>query len=602
MQRYFEIKNFRNLGIREPQRLVINNTLEEIDLGNVIYLVGPNNSGKSNVLDAIEKFSVNQISKTDIPDFEDSDPQPEIKFVSHNGKATYYQLKTLQSQNNTSGFHYFDPNVKEDKIPDLSQNAINFVDSVLNWVRNQGHNRQSFFVNLQSALASLDQAAIRENYKEMHKFVTKNWGANYYTTYINGDINQINPYIKELFIDENSRTSNIFKDKYGFNLIPNVVKLKNTDIKQAQFVSTPSDIKSNTFFIELFNMIGYNIDELINSYSKFNERKTRGTLVNTQDKINELLIKVAKQFNKLYLLDEKTYRFEVILDANQVNFQIYLDNLTLNFDSQSTGFKWFFNFYITLVSQKKLSSGDIIIMDEPATNLHVKGIEELRDFIREYAKKSKLVFIISTHSPFFIDVDYLENVRIVNRVGNGSIINNKFSLLNDNEIDSLGQIKSALTVGRHILLDPSKKTIFVEGITDYCYLTAFKRFNKITDVVFLPIDGLNDETDNKKLKNDRDLFDALLKIEKYPTLLVDNDVPGKLVKKRADEKYAGRVEVLLLSDLVSNCNEIEDLFSTEDKVLKNFDDAVSFKDKVASSKVSQTTKSNFKLLLERLRD
>jgi AAA15 family ATPase/GTPase len=601
MQRYFEIKNFRNIGLSEPQKLILNSSLNQNELGNVIYIVGPNNSGKSNVLDALEKFGMNQITKNDVPDFDDSDPQPELRFVTYNEKSTYSQKKTLAQQSNTTGFFSKDDDSKDIVINDLSNEAIELFKTTINWIRNQGA-RPTFLNKVPNPLNPSVSAQIREVFKELNLYVFSQWGNDYYYTYINGDRKLVNTLLDELRGEDKKTANYLFEQKYGYNLIPNFIRFKNTDIKQSQFIVSPSDIKSSQFFLSLFSLIDYNVDEIISSYVKYNERKTRGTLVTTQNKINLDLEKISAQFNKLYLLEQKKYKFEIILDPTQISFQIYLDELTLNFDSQSTGFKWFFNFYLTLTSHKKLSVGDIIIMDEPATNLHVKGIEELRDFIRDYAKKSKLTFVISTHSPFFIDVDYLENVRIVNRINNESIIMNKFSFLSNNDIDSLGHIKSALTVSRHILLDPLKKTIFVEGITDYCYLTAFKDLFNINEIAFLPIDGLNDEKDAKKLKSDKDLFEALLKIDKFPTLLVDADLPGKLAKQRAEEKYSGRVEVISIDEFSNDYKEIEDLFDTVDKVKKNFDDAVQFKNNLLSKKISPKTKENFKNFLNKLCD
>lgn len=47
---------------------------------------------------------------------------------------------------------------------------------------------------------------------------------------------------------------------------------------------------------------------------------------------------------------------------------------------QSTGFRWFFNLYFNFLCSNQLKSGDIVIMDEPATHLHpqgAKGIEKI---------------------------------------------------------------------------------------------------------------------------------------------------------------------------------------------------------------------------------
>ena len=116
-------------------------------------------------------------------------------------------------------------------------------------------------------------------------------------------------------------------------------------------------------------------------------------------------------------------------------------------------------------------------MDEPATNLHVSGIVELRKFMKANGETNEITFVVSTHNPFFIDPNYLEEVRVVNRINDHSIINSKFHVIDETDdhdnTDAIRPIKEALTVPRHILVDPTVPTIYVEGITDYLILTAF---------------------------------------------------------------------------------------------------------------------------------
>ena len=54
-RRYFKLTNFRNIGLdsNTDNKIIINNSLEKGKMGNLIILIGANNSGKSNVLDAI---------------------------------------------------------------------------------------------------------------------------------------------------------------------------------------------------------------------------------------------------------------------------------------------------------------------------------------------------------------------------------------------------------------------------------------------------------------------------------------------------------------------------------------------------------------------
>ena len=66
MSRILKIKNFRNIGLEEEQKLIINYSLEKGKMGNVIYLLGANNSGKSNILDAFLIYHNNNLQKKGI--------------------------------------------------------------------------------------------------------------------------------------------------------------------------------------------------------------------------------------------------------------------------------------------------------------------------------------------------------------------------------------------------------------------------------------------------------------------------------------------------------------------------------------------------------
>lgn len=56
MERVLEIEKFRNLGLDKKEKLIINKSLEKGKMGDLVILIGANNSGKSNVLDALLAF------------------------------------------------------------------------------------------------------------------------------------------------------------------------------------------------------------------------------------------------------------------------------------------------------------------------------------------------------------------------------------------------------------------------------------------------------------------------------------------------------------------------------------------------------------------
>ena len=90
-QRFLKIKNFKNIGITKEEdqweRLYLNNSLDKDKIGELIILIGENNVGKSNILDAINIINIASKSKNEnfkncMPDFMDYEEcLPKLKLV-----------------------------------------------------------------------------------------------------------------------------------------------------------------------------------------------------------------------------------------------------------------------------------------------------------------------------------------------------------------------------------------------------------------------------------------------------------------------------------------------------------------------------------------
>jgi len=435
--------------------------------------------------------------------------------------------------------------------------------------------------------------------REIYQYAQNAWGKDFHSQQLKMPEKQreIDEYMYQLTTQTVQKDSPEIVEWEKNNHIfvnPNIIRFAETHINQKSLSENPSSLKKSDFFSVLFKSINFNPDELIRLYEDIqNGNKVTGSLRVTEKELNKKLKDISDQFNRLFFQSSEKYIFEILLETEKIEFSIYVESLPLNLDRQSTGFRWFFNFYFTVVAQKGLKRGDIVIMDEPATNLHVSGIQELRQFIKEYAKRSELTFVISTHSPFMIDMDHLEEIRVVNRSNGEAIINNKFQVIQDDDTDALRPVKDALTVGRHILIDPTKKTIFVEGITDYCYLTAFKKiYPEAKGLYFLPIQGLKKEN----------IIEKILKIDKNPTILVDSDHYGTGLKKMAENpKYKNKVEVIQLDEIDKSFIDIESLFADVDRPMKkSFTHAVTFKNGLNIDNLDKTTHLNFKKIFDNI--
>ncbi len=379
---------------------------------------------------------------------------------------------------------------------------------------------------------------------------------------------------------------------------------------------------------------------------------------NIQSRIDSLAIQV---FNKLCAIsqDEKTldgsYRFEIGVQYQQdlkydFEFKIYdhrksKEQKPVILDQQSMGFKWVFNFVFGFLCYdvdelynsknnvsynifynnsfaKELSKNNIYVIDEPATNLSVPARKQFREFLKDYAYRHGVTFVLATHDPFLVDTDHLDEIRIVEKQENDSVIHNDFNYpLNDasKDSDALDKIKRSLGVGQHVFHNPMEhQIIFVEGITDYCYLTAFKLYfnehypqykDNPINFTFLPISGLKDNAQDMETT-----IKALQKLDRNPVVLIDDDRksgvdPQKVNSEKFKEKnkdLGSPIKILQLSQCNENFKQIEDLFSASDKEKyaknKRMELAMAFKTKLLNDSeqdvVSKQTESNFLKLFE----
>ncbi|MGL2541485.1 ATP-binding protein [Helicobacter pylori] len=358
---------------------------------------------------------------------------------------------------------------------------------------------------------------------------------------------------------------------------------------------------------------------------------------NMQLKIDSL---ITKEFNKLLAIvqdsPQDSYQLKIRVRHNnklprekytehEIKLEVYDcrkshdHNEPIILSQQSTGFQWAFNFMFGFLynvgSHFSLNKNIIYVMDEPATHLSVPARKEFRRFLKEYAHKNHVTFVLATHDPFLVDTDYLDEIRIVEKETEGSAIKNNFNYPLNNaskDSDALDKIKRSLGVGQHVFHNPQKhRIIFVEGITDYCYLSAFKLyFNKHNPqfkdnpipFTFLPISGLKNNPNEME-----ETIKKLCELDNHPIVLIDNDRKDNSDQKatserfkKANEKMGDPITILQLSDCDRHFKQIEDCFSANDrnKYAKNkqMELAMAFKTRLlygGKDAIEKQTKRNF---------
>ena len=627
MEKALRIESFRNIGFKNKkpntERLVLSHSLKKNEIGDLIILIGANNSGKTNVLEALDIYGNSEISTRDVTDLfmeeECREPCLTLSYKNDKGDKEYSLKKTMDGkrqanypkENEASNCIEFEYLNQENILHELEVIAnyeeeylsSNEFRQIMESVNFEELTKPEFEKIVLKSFSLLDE--LLNNYTHNYKcdVISFRRNDNNFIAYLQDNSTFYDEYInyKEYDSDPLRILETNFRKEFNYDFNSKISYYKERIISNDHLSCGSDEIENNFFFSKLLNSIKTKPEELSKAYEVFEEqRNNKGVLRQLEKKLNKKLAKISSDFNKLYYLENNKYSFSIDLESETIYFSIFRNEQSLSLDYQSTGFKWFFNLYFGLLNSIELNTGDIIIMDEPATHLHPKGQRELRQFLKEFAIRNDISIIIATHSPFLIDLDYLDELRIIENNDNITSITNNFAAVKTDDPVSLLPIKNSLTVENHVICNPDKKIIFVEGITDYNYLTAFKNKLKKEELVFIPINGLG-----KSKEENLQISKRLIEIRKNnPILLVDGDNAGKIMESINENS---ELEVISLEKIRDSFRTIESLFSSEDMEkfgLKNKHASTSslFKKKILFNEesVSEETENNFKALFERL--
>ncbi len=255
---------------------------------------------------------------------------------------------------------------------------------------------------------------------------------------------------------------------------------------------------------------------------------------------------------------------------------------------RSDGFRWFLSFYIHFMEGSKGEfKNAILLLDSPGWVLHPSGQKDLLKALEKIAETNQI--IIATHSPFLIDKNKLERIRIVERGEGGTNVFEKFW---NSMYDSLQVIRAAIGADISDSLFGHKNNIIVEGYSDVLYLEAMSNYLRrigrknlnLGKVMIIGAGGA-----------DKVPYILSWQIaEKYKVLaILDADGEGRKAKQEMERRNIGidvNKDVLMLNEisdeLKSKSLEIEDLFTDE-----FYNEAVNraysefFEDKLGRSKI-----------------
>ncbi len=201
------------------------------------------------------------------------------------------------------------------------------------------------------------------------------------------------------------------------------------DKDMVQLTFSKDDASPLMVEVSLAEILEYNMQLKIDSLITKEFNKLLAIAQDSPQDSYQLKIRVRHN-NKFYDYSKKSTAYEIKLEIHDCR-KSHDHNEPIILSQQSTGFQWAFNFMFGFLynvgSDFSFNKNIIYVMDEPATHLNVPARKEFRRFLKEYAHKNHVTFVLATHDPFLVDTDHLDEIRIVEKETEGSVIKNHFN-------------------------------------------------------------------------------------------------------------------------------------------------------------------------------
>ena len=323
---------------------------------------------------------------------------------------------------------------------------------------------------------------------------------------------------------------------------------------------------------------------------------------------------IVNEFNRSYLNGRANVRVVPSFDGNLLSFSVVSDGLydTVLMGERSAGLRWYLNAFFELKRVNAVRNY-VVLIDEPAIHMHVNAQREVLELFNSLATGSRYL-LYTTHSPYMIDTNHMENVKaVIKENGVAKIVDIHRSCGSAGAQDSWTPVCEALGVSLRYNVGPcsSKLNLICEGPSDACYVSAM--------LDFFNVDG--DSRPNiiaaMGVKNVHKILAILLGWGCKVCALMDNDAAGeserkKVIKylKELNDKDAKIVRVdersgTTIESLISNadCMKFWGFGSTskkllDDKVLNACMFAKQIKD--ASRSPDAETQANFAQLFKKI--
>ena len=565
----------------------------DIVVGDLAAFVGRNESGKTTILQALTMLDKDEfISELDLCDEMTERLKSEIRIVEGDFELNrdeteivkerfpgleLKKLKIFRTNKNPEIQYDFDDikiDQKEDENLEYWQNITkqlsNFVESIPNYISkkldtdfftgNTVKDKQIIqaeldeFSNTIRAIATEEQQVISE-WEETYTDIIKN--------------------VEKILIDNTE--SEALKKFIGDNLHPRFVYFSDYkkilgNINLAEYIKESED--GSAAGIEYIE--GFDRAETVRNllYLAELEIEKLEELKSSPSKLIKFLNTASKNLTQRLNPSWKGEAINVELRLNPGNIlsvvisDVHKDGTITNtglLNRRAEGFKWTFSFIVNFAAETQRSElkEAILLLDEPARNLHPTQQAGISDLLKNLAGSNQVLY--ATHSPFMI-FDYTPGNLLVVELDRKKHLSKIFYDYWKADDATLTPILYGLAKG---LVDSitdrevgnnSRPLIIVETMSDTMYLNAFDKFLQDPNISMNPLNVVPAYTKNSVLP-----LSIFHHNHGYNTfVLLDNDYESKQIAEQLKNNKFSETQIIFFESGGNLLQSIEDYMVTED--------------------------------------
>jgi predicted ATPase len=216
-------------------------------------------------------------------------------------------------------------------------------------------------------------------------------------------------------------------------------------------------------------------------------RQYRDQLDRRSYQLNSASVRLTDELRSVWKPDAKrteAERLRIVADGQYLKVVVEDDlGVEIELDQRSEGFQWLVSFFVVFFAESADKHRNaILLLDEPGMSLHGLKQQEFRSTISRLAEANQLIY--TTHSPFLVGPDELNLVRVVemtDRTQGTKVRTNTTA----EDPAALLPLQESLGYDLAQALFSQNRNLLLESLTDFWYIESVSQMLRDAGIVDL---------------------------------------------------------------------------------------------------------------------